>query len=248
MRGEEEQIAKRLAELAVRAERTGHVCFSDFLSPAEAQWAESAARRQKIRVGLEGGYEDAERRIACFSAEPVYEDFPIAAIELTWPHQKAPEHRDILGSVLGLGLGRQCVGDIVPTEERAYLFCQRRMADHIAASLLGAGRVRLQTRVLDQLPRIQPPEGTPLHDTVSSLRLDAVIAAGFDVSRADAAQLIAAGRAKLRHLPEERPDARVQEGDVISLRGYGRLAVEAVGQPTRKGRLPLNMTRYGKKR
>lgn len=106
MRGEEEQIAKRLAELAVRAERTGHVCFSDFLSPAEAQWAESAARRQKIRVGLEGGYEDAERRIACFSAEPVYEDFPIAAIELTWPHQKAPEHRDILGSVLGLGLGR----------------------------------------------------------------------------------------------------------------------------------------------
>lgn len=92
---------------------------------------------------------------------------------------------------------------------------------------------------------MQPIPGEEVRDTVSSLRLDAVVAGGFRLSRGTAAELIGMGRVKLRHLPEERPDARVAPGDAISVRGYGRLTVDAVGLPNRKGRLPLTMTRYG---
>ena len=250
MRGEEDQaqVMRRLDELAARAARTGINCYTAFLSPAEALWAEASANRQRVHVTLQGGYEDAERCIACFWDEDEPEDFPLAALELTWPHQSAPGHRDVLGSAMGLGLKRSCMGDIVLTEDTGYLFAERQMAGHIALSLNSAGRVRLQVRLLDEWPQLEPPAGEELHDTVHSLRLDAVVAAGFHLSRGDAAELITAGHVKLRHLPTERTDARVQEGDAISVRGHGRLVVEEVGSPTKKGRLPLRLTRYGTNR
>ena len=250
MRGEEDQaqVMRRLDELSARVSRTGVACFTAFLSPAEMQWAQASANRQRVNVSFQGGYEDAERTVACFweDEEPV--GFPIVALKLTWPHQSAPGHRDVLGSVMGLGIKRSCIGDIVLEDEAGYLFAERQMASHIADSLTSAGRIRLQVETMEEMPQITPPEGVALQDTVHSLRLDAVIAAGFNLSRADAADLIAAGHAKLRHLPTERGDARVAEGDAISLRGYGRLVVEEVGNPTKKGRLPLRLIRYGTNR
>ena len=247
MRGEEDsaQVQHRLDELAARTSRTGRPCYTGFLSPAEAQWAYASSRRQRVNVSFEGGFEDAERRIACFWEDEEPDDYPLTALEMTWPHQCAPGHRDVLGSVMGLGIKRSLVGDIVILQESGYLFAERQMAQHIAQTLASAGRIRLQLRVLDELPQLEPPKGVEVRDTVASLRLDAVVAGGFHLSRTDAAELIAAGHVKLRHLPTERTDARVGEGDAISVRGYGRLVVEQVGSPTKKGRLPLILMRYG---
>lgn len=239
------QVMRRLDELATRAARTSMPCWTDFLSPAEAGWAQASAKRQCVNLTLQGGYEAAERCIGCFWEAEEPEETPIAAIRLTWPHQSAPGHRDVLGSVMGLGVKRSCIGDTVLEGEQGYLFVQQRMAHTIAASLTGAGRVRLQTEVLESWPQMESPKGVEISDTVHSMRLDAVIAAGFHLSRTDAAELIAAGRVKLRHLPTERVDARVQEGDALSVRGFGRLTVEEIGSPTKKGRLPVRMTRFG---
>lgn len=249
MRGENDvsQLARRLEELATRAARTGQPCFTGFLSPPEADMALAAGRRQGIDVLLEGGYEDAERRMACFAGD-WEEPFPITAIALRWPHQSAPGHRDLLGSVMGLGIERKCIGDIVVMPETAYLFAETALAGHIADSLTGAGRVKLQAELLDSWPQLEPPKGVEVRDTVSTLRLDAVVSGGFGMSRGNAAELIASGRVKLRHIPTERPDARVKEGDVISARGFGRLVLQEVGLPTKKGRLPLRLTRYGESR
>ena len=87
--------------------------------------------------------------------------------------------------------------------------------------------------------------GEELHFTVQSPRLDALVADGFHLARGDAAELILAGAVKLRHSPTLRPDARVEAGDAISVRGYGRLRIDAIGEPIRKGRLPVRLTRYG---
>ena len=238
--------SRRLDELASRAGRTDRPCFSGFLSPPELEAAQAAGRRHGVGVLAEGGYEDAERRVACFLPDGEEEAvFPSTALELTWPGQSAPGHRDILGSVLGLGLSRSCIGDIAVLADRAYVFVESRMAEHVAQSLLSAGRVRLRVRALEAWPELEPPEGTEVRDTVSSLRLDAVVAGGFGMSRAAACEKIAAGHVKLRHLPSLRPDARVGEGDAISVRGCGRLVVAQVGAPTKKGRLPLRLIRYG---
>ena len=162
MRGEEDAalVARRLDELAARAERAGQPCFTGFLTPPEADMALATARRRGVEARLEGGYEDAERSMACFLAADGWEEpFPITALEVTWPHQTAPGHRDMLGSVLGLGIRRACVGDIVVLADRAYLFLETQLAEHVALSLTSAGRVQIRARVLEGWPEVAPPQG-----------------------------------------------------------------------------------------
>lgn len=246
---DEALLRRRLTELAQRADRMGVATFSEFLTPPQAQLAFAAAKEAGVTASLSGGYEDAERQMARFlPADGWEEPYPISALALTWPHQTAPTHRDLLGSVMGLGIRRGMVGDIVVEPEQAYLFAETAMCQHIASVLASAGRVHLQVQLLEELPTPQPPEGRQVRDTVSSPRLDAVVASGFSISRSKAADLINAGHVKLRHTPCIRTDAHVGEGDVISVRGLGRLKLCEIGQPTRKGRYPLNMLRYGERK
>lgn len=246
---DEALLRRRLTELAQRAERTGCPTFSEFLTPPQVLLATAAAREAGAAAEPFGGYEDAERQMIRFAAPDSWEEpYPICALQLMWPHQTAPTHRDLLGSVMGLGIRRGLVGDIVVEEDRAYLFAETAMAEHIASVLTGAGRVHLQVELLAELPVPKPPEGRTVRDTVSSPRLDAVVAAGFSISRSKAADLINAGHVKLRHIPCLRTDAHVGEGDAVSVRGLGRLQLCEIGQPTRKGRYPLSMLRFGERK
>ena len=238
-----------MAEQARRCAQTDVPCFTDFLTPPEAEWALQAARREGVSLTLYGGYEEAERKMARFALteEDADTSFPIAALVLTWPRQEAPAHRDILGSVMGLGLQRRCIGDIAVEKEHAVLFAESKMAEHLRQNLVSAGRTRIQVSAAEAPPPVRPDPGKEVRDTVASLRLDAVVAAGYNLSRAKAAALITAGQVKLRHLPNEHADAQVAQGDAISVRGLGRLTVSAVGQPTKKGRFPLTLLRHGEK-
>lgn len=236
----------RLRELVLRAQATGRAQFTPFLTPPEAQLAQVVAKREGCSCELFGGYEDAERQVACFCQdEPPKEDFPIQAVRLGWPRQKAPGHRDILGSVLALGLERHCLGDIVLMEDRAYLFALPAVATHIAEGLQSAGRVHLQAELAEELPPMEAAGGAERRVTVHSLRLDAVLASGLNLSRGKAAELVEGGQVKLRHSQTLRPDARVAAGDVISVQGMGRLQLDEVGTANRKGRYPIRLQCFG---
>ncbi len=236
---------ERLRELAQRASRMGAPVFTPFLTPPEQQLALGCGKAARVDVLAFGGYEDAERRMVCFSLEDT--PFPLRALEVTWPHEQAPSHRDLLGSVMGLGLKRDRLGDIALEKERALVYAEEKAAALIERMWAQAGRTPIHVRLLDELPTVQPLKGREIGGTLVSLRLDAVLAEGLNLSRSRAAELISSGAVKLRHVPTLRPDAKVQQGDTISVRGEGRLKLTQVGQPTRKGRLPVQMMRYGEK-
>ena len=83
-----------------------------------------------------------------------------------------------------------------------------------------------------------------IRDTVSSLRLDAVTATAFSMSRGRAAELIAAGRVNLDHAPCLKPDKPVAEGAVLTARGFGRARLREVGGLSKKGRTGITIERY----
>ena len=237
---------ERLRELAARAEKTNQTVFTPFLTPPEAQMACAVARKQGVSVTLFGGYADAERQIAGFFSEEIpFGEFPITALEVAWPHQSKPTHQDLLGSLMALGIQRQTLGDIVILEGQAYLFIQNMMAEHVADSWLEAGRVKLQVLMAQALPQLAKSQGSEERFTVASLRLDAVVAGGMNLSRGKAAELIETGHVKLRYTPAMRSDTRVEYGDMISVRGKGRLQIVEIGTATRKGRIPITLTRFG---
>lgn len=244
--GEAPVAFSRLLEIAQQADRQGRCRFTPFLTPPEAELAEAAAKRANVDVVLFGGYDDAERRMARFTPPFTGEEpFPVKAMQITWFGAQAPQHRDLLGSVMGLGVQRSRIGDIVLLAQEAYLFAEQTLAEVIAQSLLEAGRISLSVRVLDTMPALENQAGEAKRGTVASPRLDAVVAEGFHLSRGAAAELITAGNVKLRHAPVLRPDARVEAGDAISVRGHGRLRVDAFGDSNRKGRFPILYTRFG---
>lgn len=241
---------KRYHELALRAMHTGRSQFTRFLDPAAERDVLSVANPLGVRVRFFGGYEDAERRIAAFYDGDVPEDweYPMETLALKWNSKFcSAQHRDLLGAVMGLGLERDATGDICLSSDPgcAYLFCTTDVAGYITANLESAGRAHLNISPAVELS-IAPPEGVTFRDTVQTLRLDSVLAAGYKLSRSEAQKLIAAGLVKLNHIIEERTDFRLSEGDLISARGYGRLKLTEIQGETRKGRIGIVLFRYGK--
>ena len=80
--------------------------------------------------------------------------------------------------------------------------------------------------------------------TVASLRVDSIAAAGFGTSRSRAAADIEADKLKLNWQSVKNVSQAVKEGDVISLRGRGRLEVAEVRGQTKKGRVGVLLKRY----
>lgn len=238
---------KRFRELARRAALAGRTGYSRFIEPALTETARKCARDEGCTVEFYGGYPEAERAVAAFIAEGDTPEYPIECLEVTWNARfSAVGHRDLLGAVMGLSIERETTGDIVTAGEgRAYLFVMREIADYVRANLESAGRATLKITSHAGEIACPEPEGTHMRITLTSLRLDAFMSAGYDISRSEAQRLINAGLVKLNHLPETRADAGVETGDLISVRGRGRLKVEEMLGQTRRGRLAAQVFRYG---
>jgi len=215
--------------------------MTKFLTPAEAA---EALRIFKTRIALEGGFRDAERVIPVFAEDYDPEDH-LAAIKLTFRPQDILTHRDILGAVLGLGLERSVIGDIVIGEGAAWLVCLARISDFIVENLTQAGKVGLWA---GRIPLSSLPEASKTlreqRGTVASLRLDAILAEAFRCSRGIAEELLAQGLVQLRHEECRKGDAKVREGDIVSVRGKGRVKLLQAGEASRKGRVWITIGHY----
>lgn len=240
---------QRLRELALRAVYTGRTCFSRFLTtPAETD-ARSAANAAGAHVSFFGGFADAERRMAAFHSEdaPQEDEWPLTPLVIKWnPKYADPGHRDLLGALMGLGVDRAVTGDIAFGRQAgtAYLFCCEDVADYLCANLESAGRARISVERADLPVDIREPEGVFLRVTVQSPRLDAILAAALHLSRGEAARLIEAGFVQRDHRVELRGDQHIAEGELLSVRGHGRLRLTACEDLTRKGRLALRLFKY----
>ena len=147
-----------------------------------------------------------------------------------------PGHRDYLGAILGLGIRRAWIGDILVSGSTAYVFCLPSVEGHVL-TLEKVGRCGVKTAPM-ALADVPAPERKTktVTFTVKSLRFDAAVAGLFGLSRTVAAERIRAGLASLNDAECLRPDAPVHAGDILSLRGCGKGAVTDEGGLSRKGR------------
>ena len=157
----------------------------------------------------------------------------------------AADHRDFLGAVLGTGIERDRIGDIYVNGERgAAVLCAPEMASFLQASL-GSVRSVPVTCVVEPLSslRLPPARRDAFSSIEASMRLDAVASAGFRMSRSKMSALIAAGAVRVNWREGSKPKTVVAAGDVISLRGKGRVEVGDVSE-TKKGKFQVELVRY----
>lgn len=246
--GEERLLLSRVADKWESAQRGAPAC-TGFLSMAEQETAQRfLAAAGHPRHLFAGGFEDAERKVCAFLPDwQEAEDWepPYAALRCRWQSGEALTHRDFLGAVLGQGLDREKVGDILVRPGACDLLVFRELVPYLLQNLDGAGRAKLRVEEIP-LSDVEPPvsEVRTVRDTVNSLRLDAVMASGFSIGRTKAAALITSGKAELNHRPCVKPDRAVAQGDVLTCRGLGKCVVKEVGGLSKKGRTMLVLERY----
>jgi RNA-binding protein YlmH len=118
-------------------------------------------------------------------------------------------------------------------------------AEKLAAKGVDVRGLPFSVKVVDPYEIALPgQQAKPIRATVNSMRFDAVAACGFPASRTRLAAEIELGRAKLNGKVVTDSAAKIKQGDVIVMRGRGRLTVDEEGPVTKKGRLSIRISRY----
>ena len=245
---EEQLLVRRVQEAAAAVRYNGGRRFLGFLDERGRTLAEAALHKEEVYACFWGGFSGAQRCFLGLGAEPVPPSaFPLGAVcvkcwtpQRSLPAEDLPGHRDYLGALLGLGLRRESVGDILTEGQQATCLLETHAVPLVLQELGAVGRFSAHCALADaeQLANWQP-RTEQLRVNVPSLRLDAVLAALLHCSRADAAALITRGAVSLCHLPTTQPHAAVQPQDTISVRGAGRWRIVALEGQSKKGRLWL---------
>ena len=246
---EGEDAAVRMVDLASQAIKNQKYKLTGFLTPFEQEIAGAIANSLgQLKLDFDGGFEGAERQRAAFCHEDFQGTpaFEITVIDAKWNAEFARlSHRDVLGSIMALGVEREHIGDIIATKEMARIIVDKKMADYFIANLTHIGESSVKVEQGD-LTSIAPKEERikEIRSTVASLRIDSIAAAGFGMSRSKAADEIKAEKLKLNWQTVKNASQSIKEGDVISMRGRGRLEVAEVRGLTKKGRTSVLLRRY----
>lgn len=221
-----------------------------FLDPHMARVIENELRGKvppDIKTEFCGGYDEAERCMLICRPEYIEPDYDsiIGALMITGRDIDTLSHRDYLGSLMGLGIKRENIGDILPYDDRCIIFVKPSMADYIIGNLSKVGRhgVKISKSKLSDI--VVPKKKTQyIRGTVSGLRLDAVVAEAFNMSRSKAADLIKAEKVNLNFETAKSVSDSVGEGDLISVRTFGRFKLTEICGITSKGRHSIIIEKY----
>ena len=247
----EELLQKRMKELAQKAYQQSIYTNTPFLSLAEQSLYYDVESQVSYAHGkLTGGYEDAERRMVVFGSESLFgyeSPDPIVCLRIEPTALKFSEplsHRDYLGSVLGLGIERECIGDILVEETGAYLFCLEHIAPFLEENFTKVKHTLVKVEQVEKDQIKVQRNLKPIEGFLSSFRLDATISLAFSLSRKESAAFIKGKRVFLNGRMIENGSKVVTEGDVISVRGKGKVRFSEVRGQSKKGRFSVLMHLY----
>lgn len=245
---EDRLILSRAEDAVSLADRNYSVKTVGFLNPAQRSLIiKNVYPMPDMTVEFDGGYPDAERTF--FVCRPIYAEYSpddiMAVVRITGRDLEKLTHRDYLGSLMGLGITRENIGDILVDSDGAYVFVKREISDYILNNLEKIGRRGVKVSVCACSEAVLPePKFKEIKCTVASLRADAVLSAVASISRGRAAELIEQGMVSVNWKELESVSKTLAEGDLISVRGIGRMRLETIGSLTRKGRIGITALRY----
>ena len=251
-RRDEVPFLESIDHLSGQVENEYRPILTDFLNPRQLFILESIINRHDgIRFVTYGGYEKAElKRVLVYPDyfTPKIDDFRIATFEIDYPSKFATlAPGQILGSLMGAGIARNVVGDIITDGFRWQFMVQAEMADYVKTQVDHIGKIKVK---LEQVPPeqviIPVDESEELTTTVSSLRVDALISDGFHISRHHAKELVDSGEVRINWADTQRPDLELSTKDIISVRGYGRIVINEIAGITKKDKIRLVINVYNR--
>lgn len=234
------------ADDAVRLAQIRHKpVFLGFLNEREQYIIRDYLSYSPCNIAFYGGYEGSERNVASFSEDEVdFSEYPIISVYFKFRKSDKLSHRDFLGALMGLGIERGSVGDIIINEGQAVVFVKEEIAHYITSQITKIGRVGVRI-VSENECDISFVKNTELLSViVSSMRLDVIVAALSGLSRDKTAKLILSGKVSVNYNEVKNVSHFLKENDILTIRGSGKFIVKEQSGLTKKGRLKINIEHY----
>lgn len=237
---EEKPFVKRMLEWIQSVNKMHTLKRTDFLNPRQREiLTELVNYNGEIAVFFAGGLQEAERKRAIIA--PSYyelecEEFHLAYYSIDYAHKfNVIEHRHVLGALTNLGLDREKLGDIIIANKDVQIVVAREIAPFIELNLRSVGKATVRLKQIVAANLLEDQERWKMKTgIVPSLRLDALVAEMFNLSRAKAAAYIQKGQVRTNWRLIEEPNFECSPSDIISVRGHGRGKLVAIDGKTRK--------------
>lgn len=220
-----------------------------FLSPNMVSFIVENFNDGNININLHGGYESAERLVACFT--PVNTkinisnyNIDILNISYNTKYSKQLRHSDYLGSILGLSIKRELIGDIVLYDDGAYVFVSNTISDFIIDNLKKVARTTIKiSRVYEEIDFLitKPQE---FKTTLTSLRIDVFLCKIFSISRSEVKEFFEAKKVFINWVNVSDISKIIREDDIITLRGFGRIKYIENNGMNKKGKISITYLKY----
>lgn len=236
---EERIFLSSVCDKILTADMKGFPAFGDFCRDTE----EAHLKRLLSRVqgfGFVSKIKDAERKIPAVNAE--YSPVPTDIIHIEGISGDDVSHRDVLGSLMNLGIKRQKIGDIL-TIDNVFVEVKSEITPYIISNL-GKIRNRNVNPVVYDGKLTKTFRFEECFYTVSSLRADCVLGAVLKMSRETAKNTILSGKLLVNSLPMEKPDEILKENDILSVRGSGKFIFSEASGLTKKDRVKIVIKKY----
>ncbi|MCL2610085.1 MAG: YlmH/Sll1252 family protein [Defluviitaleaceae bacterium] len=205
--------------------------FSYFIDRNLAEIAVKLVKKEykKLNFKISGGIEGLERVIIGVSEKKVEEkDFPIIAVKFVYDKYGRVNHREILGTILGNGIDRNRIGDILIFEDYCIVFTLKSLKDAIV-SIDRIGKYNVSAEITDSRDLFIPLQNY-IEKTISrtDAKLTSIIASAFNISKTSAKELLKNKKIKINGL-EVKKEANLNEKSSITVRGFGRITIQEIG-------------------
>lgn len=220
--------------------------FTDFLNPDEQAIIKNMCLSEGLHFGSCGGNGDYERAVCVISSDTFDDEYPVEVIRITGSFKfEKLTHRDYLGAILSLGIKREKTGDINVFDDGAEIWIYEGMGSYITSNLDKIKHTGIKAEIIDrQYARQRIQNFKDIRINVSSMRLDCIVAALAGTSRNEAASNVKKGNVKVDYIIVDEPSEKVNENQLISIRGSGRFLIDGLSGKTKSDRLNIVVKKY----
>lgn len=243
---EKKDVYVKLMDIVNRVDRTWQEEFTDFLTPDEQYFLNLISKGRDIYIKYFGGKGNFERAVALISKVDMDIDFPVDIIRVSGNFKfEKLNHRDYLGALLSLGIKREKIGDINVFDDGAEIYVDRELSDYI---IFNINKIKHTGVKLERIPLDKAREGMQsfreITANVASLRMDAIISEVYNLSRSEASSLIKQGNVKVNYIYNDDQSYNLKDGDIVSVKGFGRFVFSSVVRNTKSQRLVVSIKKY----
>ena len=221
---------EKYVEKLINGEPTG------FLNPVDVMNLKGKLNKNQYKIY--SPTKDSEKVIFYNKKEP---DISLYEIETN----NKLRHQEILGALFNLNIDESMFGDIIINDDHYYVFINNLIEDYFISNFnkIGNNNITLKKLDIDYLKDYERSY-EKIELIVTSLRIDTVISRIIHANRDSIKDKIKDREIYLNHELLKRTDYKLKDGDIFSIRKFGKYKFIKVNNTTKKDNFVIEINKY----